>query len=110
MSTVAGRTRVDVNGGNVHPGSVRAVEYEIVSNQADIFGLTTGTLKNELRGLSELGVMPCVDDQSRKLTVIGDAKHVRRTLIANGMACDPDGMELTRQVFPVVLAGWQKSK
>lgn len=93
----------------MQPGSVRAVGYEIVSNQADIFGLTTGTLKNELRGLSELGVMRCVDDQSRKLTVIGDAKHVR-TLIANGMACDPDGMELTRQVFPVVLAGWQKSK
>jgi hypothetical protein len=93
----------------VQPGSVRAVEYEIVSNQADIFGLSKGTLKNELAGLSELGVMRCVDAQSRKLTVIGDAKHVRK-LIANGMACNPDGMELTRQVFPVVLPGWQKSK
>ena len=93
----------------MHPGSVRAVEYEIVSNRADIFGLTRGTLKNELAGLSELGVMRCVDDQSRKLTVIGDAKHVRK-LIANGMACNPDGMALTRQAFPVVLPGWQKSK
>jgi len=53
--------------------------------------------------------MRCVYDQSRKLTVIGDAKHVRK-LIANGMACDPDGMELTRHVLPVVLHGWQKSK
>jgi hypothetical protein len=35
----------------VQPGSVRAVEYEVVSNQADIFGLTEGTLKNELAGL-----------------------------------------------------------
>ena len=93
----------------MQPGSVRAVEYEIVSNQADIFGLSKGTLKNELAGLSELGVMRCVDDQSRKLTVIGDAKHVRK-LIANGMACDPDGMELTRHVLSVVLHGWQKSK
>jgi hypothetical protein len=94
----------------VQPGSVRAVEYEILSsNQADSIGLTASKLRNELGGLSQLGVLRCVDHQSRKLTVIGDARHVRK-LIANGQASDPDGLNLNKQVFPVVMAGWRTSK
>ena len=93
----------------MQPGSVRAVEYEILSsNQADSIGLTPSKLRNELGGLSQLGVLRCVDHQSRKLTVIGDARHVRK-LIANGQASDPDGLNLNKQVFPVVMAGWRTS-
>jgi hypothetical protein len=40
----------------VQPGSVRAVEYEILSsNQADTIGLTPSKLRNELGGLSARG-------------------------------------------------------
>jgi hypothetical protein len=110
LSTVTARNRAYVGGGNVQPGSVRAVEYEILSsNQADSIGLTPSKLRNELGGLSQLGVLRCVDHQSRKLTVIGDARHVRK-LIANGQASDPDGLNLNKQVFPVVMAGWRTSK
>ena len=94
----------------MQPGSVRAVEYEILSsNQADSIGVTPSKLRNELDGLPQLGVLRCVDHQSRKLTVIGDARHVRK-LIANGQASDPDGLNLNKQVFPLVMAGWLTSK
>src|ERR1700675_4795744 len=92
----------NVGGGSVQPGSVRAVEYEILSsNQAASTGLTPSRLRNELAGLSQLGVLRCVDHQFRKLTVIGDARHIRK-LIATGQASDPDGLNLNKQVFPVV--------
>ena len=32
------------------------------------------------------------------------------SLIANGQASDPDGLNLNKQVFPVVMAGWRTSK
>jgi hypothetical protein len=96
--------------GSVQPGSIRAVEYEILSsNQAASIGLTPSTLRNELGGLSQLGVLRCVDHQSRKVTVIGDARHVRK-LIANGQASNPDGLDLNRQLFPVVMTGWKSSR
>jgi hypothetical protein len=65
-------------GASMQPGSIRAVEYEILSsNQAASIGSTPSTLRNELGGLPKLGVLICVDYQSRKLTVIGDARHVQ---------------------------------
>jgi hypothetical protein len=94
----------------MQPGLVRAVEYEILSsNQAASLGLTPSRLRNELGGLSQLGVLRCVDHQSRKVTVIGDARHVRK-LIANGQASNPDGLDLNRQLFPVVMTGWKSSR
>ena len=94
----------------MQPGLVRAVEYEILSsNQAASLGLTPSRLRNELGGLSQLGVLRCVDHQSRKVTVIGDARHVRK-LIANGQASNPDGLDLNRQLFPVVITGWKSSR
>ena len=94
----------------MQPGSVRAVEYEILSsNQAASLGLIPSRLRNELGGLSQLGVLRCVDHQSRKVTVIGDARHVRK-LIANGQASNPDGLDLNRQLFPVVMTGWKSSR
>jgi hypothetical protein len=94
----------------VQPGSVRAVEYEILSsNQAASLGLTPSRLRNELGGLSQLGVLRCVDHQSRKVTITGDARHVRK-LIANGQASNPDGLDLNRQLFPVVITGWKSSR
>ena len=94
----------------MQPGSVRAVEYEVLSsNQADSIGLTPSKLRNELGGLSQLGVLRCVDHQSRKLTVIGDARHVQK-LIADGQAGNPDGLDLNEQVFPVVMTGWKSSQ
>jgi hypothetical protein len=94
----------------VQPGSVRAVEYEILSsNQAASLGLIPSRLRNELGGPSQLGVLRCVDHQSRKVTIIGDARHVRK-LIANGQASNPDGLDLNRQLFPVVITGWKSSR
>jgi hypothetical protein len=94
----------------MQPGSVRAVEYEILSsNRAVSLGLTPGRLRNELGGLAQLGVLRCVDHQSRKITVIGDARQVRK-LIANGQASNPDGLNLNRQLFPVVMTGWKSSR
>lgn len=94
----------------MQPGSVRAVEYEILSsNRAVSLGLTPGRLRNELGGLAQLGVLRCVDHQSRKITVIGDARHIK-WLIANGQAADPQGLALNQQMFPVMLPGWPSSK
>ena len=89
----------------MQPGSIRAVEYEILSsNQAAGIGSTPRTLTNGLGGLSKLGALRCVDHQSRKITVIGDARHVQK-LIANGHAGNPVGLNLNEQPFPVVLTG-----
>jgi hypothetical protein len=97
-------------GASMQPGSIRAVEYEILlSNQAASIGSTPSTLRNELGGLSKLGVRRCVDHQSRKLTVIGDARHVQK-LIANGQPSNPVGPNLNGQAFPVVLTGWTSSR
>jgi hypothetical protein len=96
--------------GSVQPGSIRAVEYEILSsNQAASIGLTPSTLRNELGGLSQLGVLRCVDHQSRKVTVIGDARHVQK-LIADGQASNPGGLDLNEQPFPEVMTGWKSSR
>jgi hypothetical protein len=96
--------------GSVQPGSVRAVEYEILlSNQAASIGLTPSTLRIELGGLSQLGVLRCVDHQSRRLTVIGDAWHVQK-LFANGQASNPVGLNLNEQPFPVVMTGRNSSR
>ena len=96
--------------GSVKPGLVRAVEYEILaSGQATTMGLTLSKWRNELAGLGQLGLFRCVDHQSRKLTVIGDARHIQ-WLIANGQAADPAGLALDKQLFPVVMPGWPSSK
>jgi hypothetical protein len=87
-------------GASMQPGSIRAVENEILSsNQAASMGLAPSTLRNELGGLSKLGLLRCVDHQSRKLTVIGDARYVQK-LIANGQASNPVGLNLNEQPFP----------
>jgi hypothetical protein len=97
-------------GASMQPGSIRAVEYEILSsNQAARIGSTPSALRNELGGLSKLGVLRCVDHQSRKLTVIGDGRQVQK-LIANGQASSPVGPNLSEQAFPVVLTGWKSSR
>jgi hypothetical protein len=94
----------------LQPGSIRPVEYEMLSSdQAASFGLTSSRLRDELGGLSQLGVLRCVDHQSRKLTVIGDAQHVRK-LIADGPASNADGLDLNEQDFPVVMTGWKSSQ
>jgi hypothetical protein len=96
--------------GRVQPGSIRAVEYEILSSdQAASIGLTPRRLRDELGGLSQLGVLRCIDHQSRKLTVICDARHVQK-LIADGQAGNPDGPDLNEQVFPVGMTGWKSSQ
>ena len=96
----------------MQPGSVRAVEYEIVgSAQATSLGLTPSKLRDELGGCSQLGVLRCADQETRELAVIRDARYVRyvRKLIANGQASDPDGLNVNEQVS-VVMAGWKSAK
>jgi hypothetical protein len=104
---VAGVPRV--GGGSVQPGSIRPVEYEIVpSHQAASLGVTGSRLRDDLGAPPQIGVLRCVDHQSRKLTVVGDARYVRR-LIASGQASNPDGLDLNRELFPVVMTGWKSS-
>lgn len=84
----------------MQPGSICAVEYEILSSdQAASIGLTPSRLRDGPGGLSQLGVLRCIDQQTRKLTVIGDARHVQK-LIADGRASNPDRPDLNEQVFP----------
>jgi hypothetical protein len=47
--------------------------------------------------------------QSTKLTVIWGARQIQK-LIADGQANNSDGMDLTEQVFPVVMTGWKSSQ
>jgi hypothetical protein len=93
-------------GGDVQPGAVRAIEYEIMDKeQAARIGLRATSLAGELQAMPELGVLRCVDHQGKKLTLIGQARHVQN-LVASGKASDPSGMTLNEQSFPVVVNGW----
>jgi hypothetical protein len=93
-------------GGDVQPGAVRAIEYEIMDmGQAARIGLGGASLAAELRATPELGVLRCVDHQGNKLTLVGQARHIRN-LVASGKASDPDGMTLNEKSFPVVVNGW----
>jgi hypothetical protein len=95
----------------VHPGAVRAIEYEIMDKeQATRNGLIAASLAGgDLQSMPELGVLRCVDHQGKKVTFVGHALHVR-TLVASGKASDPSGMTLSEQSFPVVVNGWVISR
>jgi hypothetical protein len=91
----------------MQPGFVRAIEYEFVGNsQASGIGLKRDDLTPELRALSQLGVLRCVDHEGKRLTIVGDARQVRK-MLANGEASDPDGIKVKQQLFPVTFSGWQ---
>jgi len=101
---------MSAGGTAVQPGTVRAIEYEIVPKvQASRIGLRGTSLEGELHAVSELGVLRCVDHQGKKVTVVGQAGHVRK-LLASGVASDPKGMALAEQLFPVVVNGWLVSQ
>jgi hypothetical protein len=90
----------------VQPGAVRAIEYEIVDKeQAARIGLRDRLLAGELEAMPELGMMRCVDHHGKKLTLVGQARHVRN-LVASGKASDPIGMTINEQSFPLVVNGW----
>jgi hypothetical protein len=90
----------------VQPGAVRAIEYEIMDKgQAARIGLGGKSLAAELQATPELGVLRCVDHQGKKLTLVGQARHIR-SLVASGKASDPGGMTLNEKSFPVVVNGW----
>jgi hypothetical protein len=73
--------------------------------QAARIGLKESLLAGELEAMPELGVLRCVDHHGKKLTLVGQARHVRN-LVASGIASDPSGMTLSEQSFPVVVNGW----
>jgi hypothetical protein len=94
----------------VQPGTVRAIEYEIVDNEQLVRnGLRDKSLAGQLRAMPELGVLRCVDHRGKKLTLIGQARHVQN-LVASGKASDPSGMTLNDRSFPVVVSGWLISR
>jgi hypothetical protein len=96
--------------GRVQPGSIRAVENGILSSDlAASIGLIPSRLRDELGGLSQLGMLRCIDHLSRKRTVIGDARPVQK-LITNGPASNPVGLNLNEQVFHVVMTCWKSSQ
>jgi hypothetical protein len=92
----------------MQPGSVRAIEYEVMSRRrATGIGLTDKHLKGDLGAMSELAVLRCVDDRGTRLTFVGDPGQLRK-LLSSGQASDPDGVRLGRESFPVVLSGWRQ--
>ena len=95
----------------MQPGAVRAIEYEIMDKeQATRNGLTGASLAaGDLQSMPELGVLRCVDHQGKKVTLVGQALHIRN-LVASGKASDPSGMTLSQQSFPVVVTGWLISR
>lgn len=95
----------------MQPGAVRAIEYEVMDKeQATRNGLTGASLASGgLQAIPELGVLRCVDHQGKKVTLVGQAAHVRN-LVASGKASDPSGMTLNEQSFPVVVNGWLVSR
>jgi hypothetical protein len=93
----------------MQPGTIRAVTHEIMDKaQAARIGLRGMSLTGGLRTTTELGVLRCVDHQGKKITVIGQARHVLN-LVRSGEASDPTGMALREGMFPVVVNGWLAS-
>jgi hypothetical protein len=94
----------------MQPGSVRAIEYEVMSrNRAVVVGLTVRHFNHELRSMpAELAVVRCVDDRGTRLTFVGDPRQFRK-LLTSGRASDPEGVTLERESFPVVLTGWRQA-
>jgi hypothetical protein len=94
----------------VQPGTVRAIEYEIVDKEQMVRnGLRDPSLAGQLQASSQLGVLRCVDHQGKKVTLIGQASHVQN-LVTSGKASDPSGMTLNDRAFPVVVSGWLISR
>jgi hypothetical protein len=94
----------------LRPGTVRPIEYEIVSKtQLATAGPTHDAVAREMGGMSELALVRCVDDRGAKLTAIADPVHMRR-LLRSGEAGNPDGMILTKRYFPVIAHGWLRAE
>jgi hypothetical protein len=93
----------------MRPGTVRAVEYEIVPRDvAESLGLAPTEVTRRLGEHPQVAVLRCVDDVGQKMTAVGDPDHLRR-LLASGQASDREGMPLMRSHWPVVLRGWRQA-
>ncbi len=94
----------------VRPGTVQAIEYEIVDrSEAEQLGLGRTVLNHhELESSPDLGVLRCVDHWGRKVTIVNVGEHVR-TLVESGKASHPDGLDLEEELFPIMVSGWRNS-
>ncbi len=50
-------------------------------------------------------MLRCIDSRGAKVTVVGSADHFEE-LLKNGAACDPSGVTLPTEEFPLVIDGW----
>jgi hypothetical protein len=94
-------------GMTLQSGCVRPIDYDFVSlDEATSLGLLAPGAVRRTGTRAALAVVRCVDDDGKRLTAIGVARHFR-ALLASGAASDPCGVVLSKKEFPVVLPGWQ---
>jgi hypothetical protein len=91
------------------PGTVRIIEYEIVSKgTAASMGLLTSAVAETPGASTDVALLRCVDIHGEKFTALGEVEAFR-TLLASGQASDPSGIRLPNREFPVLRRGWPQA-
>jgi hypothetical protein len=90
----------------VSGGKARIIEYEIrAPSESKWLNSLADPLRRRLGRLPEVGILRCVSEDGEAITLVGDAEYTR-TILTNGVASDPSGVELPKEKFPVSLDGW----
>lgn len=93
----------------MRPGSVRALEWEVLPKQhASFFGLRNTALAGELKTAHALAVLRCVDYRGHKLTIVASAAHAEE-LLGHDHTSARNELSLNDELFPVVINGWLHS-
>jgi hypothetical protein len=90
----------------VASGGTRIIEYEVVpwaglSGMGDLPTLVT----DAMGAVSHVGILRCITDGGRKVTFVGQADATVE-LVRSGAASNPNGVNLSKKSFPVMLEGW----
>jgi hypothetical protein len=93
----------------VRPGTVRALEWEVLpKQQASCFGLRNTALAGELKAARHLAILRCVDHRGKKLTVVASAAHAEELLGGVPISARNE-LDLNEELFPVIVNGWLNS-
>lgn len=93
----------------MRPGSVRALEWEVLPKQhASFFGLRNTALAGELKTAHALAVLRCVDYRGHKLTIVASAAPAEE-LLGHDHTSARNELSLNDELFPVVINGWLHS-
>jgi len=86
---------------------VRVIYYEaVVLEEATGLGMSHRSLSRLLGDPKEITILRCITERQAWVTVVCSADQMRE-LLANGVAKDPDGMIITKKLFPLAWAGWE---